>query len=127
MNTEQENTGSKLYAVKCMLLSWLILTGFLLLAHWLSDIVNLSFPPALSAMLALFLALQCGLIKLHWVYSGTVPLLNFMPLFFVPAAAKVVEHSELISVQWPVLIACLFIVPLVGLIVIGWLMQRFGK
>ncbi|WP_158678925.1 CidA/LrgA family protein [Pseudoalteromonas sp. T1lg75] len=104
--------------------SWAILSSFLVTAHLISDYFAFSFPAPLSAMLALFLALQLGLLKLHWLQPGTQPLLNFMPLFFVPAAAKVVEHSPLIAEHWLVLLLCLFLVPALGLISIGFLMQR---
>lgn len=107
-----------------LLISWAILSTFLVVAHLVSAHFALTFPAPLSAMLALFIALQLGLVKLHWLLPGTQPLLNFMPLFFVPAAAKVVEHSPLISEHWLVLLLCLFLVPALGLISIGFLMQK---
>ncbi|WP_105190590.1 CidA/LrgA family protein [Pseudoalteromonas sp. T1lg48] len=107
-----------------LLISWTILSAFLIAAHLMSSHFAFSFPAPLSAMLALFLALQLGLIKLTWLLPGTQPLLSFMPLFFVPAAAKVVEHSPLIAEHWLVLLLCLFLVPALGLVSIGYLMQR---
>lgn len=107
--------------------SLVILVTFLALAHVAHEHMFGRFPPALSAMLALFIALQCGVIKLHWLEPTSSTLLNYMPVFFVPAAAQVVKHSDLIHAHWLTLLLCLFIVPLVGLVVIGAIMQLARK
>lgn len=127
MNSNNEKTGKHLGNAFKMLISWVILSGFLVLAYGVSYYFAWTFPPALSAMLALFAALQFKVIKLDWLTPGANPLLNFMPLFFVPAAAKVVEHSAIISQHWLVLALCLLLVPMCGLMCIGLIMQRLGK
>ncbi len=127
MNSNTEKTGNHFITLFKMLISWGILSGFLVLAYGVSHYFAWTFPPALSAMLALFSALQLNLVKLDWLTPGANPLLNYMPLFFVPAAAKVVEHNAVISEHWLVLALCLFLVPVFGLMCIGLLMQRLVK
>ncbi|TLX52683.1 CidA/LrgA family protein [Pseudoalteromonas ruthenica] len=128
MSTNRVGAGKKIIKHSArFMLSTAIINAFLFSAHALSDYFSVSFPAPLSAMLALFLALQLGIVKLHWLTSSAHPLLNYMPLFFVPAAAAIIEHVELVARYWLPLLLCLVIVPLIGLFIIGTIMQRLGK
>ena len=68
-----------------LLLSIAIILGCLAVAKVIMQFTQGSFPAPLLGMLLLLGLLLTGLIKEHHVTPSASPLLNYMPLFFIPA------------------------------------------
>lgn len=77
-----------------------IIFALCLLGEMISAILPFPFPPAISAMLLLLLALFSGVLKIDHIKEKSDFLLSNMAFFFIPAGVKVVEHFELIASIW---------------------------
>lgn len=77
--------------------SALILTSFLLLAKGAVALFNIQFPAPIIAMLALFFALEKGLIAFHHVAPSAKWLLAYFPIFFIPAGVGLIQHLGFIG------------------------------
>ncbi len=72
-------------------------------------------------------ALNQGWIREAWVASTAQMIIGIMPLFFVPAVAAFVEHSELFRVDaWAVIVASA-LSTLVVFASVGWTAQFLEK
>lgn len=108
-----------------LLLSITIILGCLATAKVIMQFTQGSFPAPLLGMLLLLGLLLTGLIKEHHVTPSASPLLNYMPLFFIPAGVGFIEHLNLISLHWQFIVACLILVPLTSLLLISHLIAVF--
>jgi len=101
------------------LLSSSLILGCLAVAkiimHWLQG----SFPAPLLAMLIVLILLLTKVVKEHHLAPCAKPLLNFMPLFFIPAGVGFIEHLGIIAQQWQFLTAVIILVPLTSLLLIA--------
>lgn len=107
------------------LLSSCLILGCLAVAktimHWLQG----SFPAPLLGMLILLTLLLTGLVKEHHLTPCAKPLLNFMPLFFIPAGVGFIEHLAIITQQWQFLTATVILVPLSSMLLIAFMICLF--
>ncbi|WP_404343049.1 CidA/LrgA family protein [Pseudoalteromonas mariniglutinosa] len=95
------------------------------LAKFLSNLIDSPFPTPLLAMLILLLLLLSGVVKEHQLKPCASPLLNFMPIFFIPAGVGIIEHLTLIGHYWPLLICVLIFVPLTSVLLIASIIAYF--
>ena len=77
-----------------------ILLFFNFAGYFLCKVARVPLPPNVVGLIALFLALQSGAVKLHWVEESAGWLLKHMMLFFAPIIVGVVVFFPLIERQW---------------------------
>lgn len=83
-----------------------------------------SFPAPILAMLFLLTLLLSGIIKERHVAPCASPLLNFMPLFFIPAGVGFIEHLGIINIHWRFLIAVIILIPLTSVLLIATIISK---
>ena len=103
----------------CLILGCLAIAKIIM--HWLQG----SFPAPLLAMLMLLTLLLTNVVKEHHLTPCAKPLLNVMPLFFIPAGVGFIEHLEIIALQWQFLSAVFILVPLTSLLLIATVISVF--
>lgn len=96
-----------------------IILGCLLIAKLAMHFIGGSFPAPILGMLLLVTLLLSGIIKEPQVTPFASPLLNFMPLFFIPAGVGFIEHLGLIQQYWQFITATLILIPLTSLLLIS--------
>ncbi|MDN3376865.1 MULTISPECIES: CidA/LrgA family protein [unclassified Pseudoalteromonas] len=96
-----------------------IILGCLLIAKLTMHFIGGSFPAPILGMLLLVTLLLSGIIKEAQVIPFASPLLNFMPLFFIPAGVGFIEHLGLIQQYWQFITATLILIPLTSLLLIS--------
>lgn len=82
------------------------------------------FPAPILAMLFLLALLLTGIVKQHHVAPCASPLLNFMPLFFIPAGVGFIEHLDIINTHWRFLITVIIVVPLTSVLLIAAIISK---
>lgn len=96
-----------------------IILSCLLIAKLIMHFIGGSFPAPILGMLLLVTLLLSGIIKEAQVTPFASPLLNFMPLFFIPAGVGFIEHLGLIQQYWQFITATLILIPLTSLLLIS--------
>ena len=94
------------------LLSSAIILLCLVCAKFFVYSINTHFPAPLLAMLFLLVLLLSGLVKEHHIKPSASPILNIMPIFFIPAGVGFIEHLELIRSHWVFLVCVVILVPM---------------
>ncbi len=84
-----------------------------------------SFPAPLLAMVILLVLLLSGLVKEQHIKPCATPILNIMPIFFIPAGVGFIEHLGLIKSQWPFLVSIIIFIPLSSLLLISSVIAYF--
>ncbi len=84
-----------------------------------------SFPAPLLAMVILLVLLLSGLVKEQHIKPCATPILNIMPIFFIPAGVGFIEHLGLIKSQWPFLVSIVIFIPLSSLLLISSVIAYF--
>jgi len=84
-----------------------------------------SFPAPLLAMVILLVLLLAGIVKEQHLKPCASPILNVMPIFFIPAGVGFIEHLNLIKSNWPFLMSVIFIVPASTLLLVSSVMIFF--
>ncbi|XQF90643.1 CidA/LrgA family protein [Pseudoalteromonas espejiana] len=107
------------------LLSSAIILLCLALAKLIMHIIDGSFPAPLLAMVILLILLLSGIVKEHQVKPCASPILNIMPIFFIPAGVGFIEHLGLIKLHWPFLIFVIILVPTSTLLLVSTVMAYF--
>lgn len=107
------------------LFSCVIILSCLATAKFTMHFIGGSFPAPLLGMLILLSLLLMGIIKESQVTPCASPLLNFMPLFFIPAGVGFIEHLGLIQQHWQFLAAIIILVPLSSILLISHLIAAF--
>ncbi len=109
--------------MKYLISSAIILTC-LAVAKYLTVLIESTFPAPLLGMVFLLLLLLSGLVKEQHLKPTAKPLLNFMPLFFIPAGVGIIEHLGLVAEQLPLLLTILISVPLTSIVLIGFIIAK---
>ncbi|MED4583310.1 CidA/LrgA family protein [Brevibacillus choshinensis] len=81
------------------MLQILLLFVFAWVGKWLSATLQLHIPGSLIGMALLFICLQLGWIRLHWVEAGAALVFSQMILFFVPAIAGIMQYPWLLGIK----------------------------
>ncbi|OLF76301.1 CidA/LrgA family protein [Pseudoalteromonas sp. US3C1013] len=87
--------------------------------------IDASFPAPLLAMVILLILLLSGIVKEQQLTPCASPILNVMPIFFIPAGVGFIEHLGLIKTHWPFLTTVMIIVPLSSLILVASVVGHF--
>lgn len=74
---------------------------------WFGNWSQLPIPGSVIGMGILLILLMTGIIKLEWISKGASLLLKYMPLFFLPVIAGVMQFYDLFTGNgiWLILIA----------------------
>ncbi|MCF7498470.1 CidA/LrgA family protein [Pseudoalteromonas sp. L1] len=107
------------------LISSAIILACLAVAKYLTALFESSFPAPLLGMVLLLVLLLTGIVKEHHLKPTASPLLNYMPLFFIPAGVGIIEHLGLIAEHWPLLLTIFIVVPLTSVVLIGSVIAYF--
>ncbi|MGE9269487.1 MAG: CidA/LrgA family protein [Verrucomicrobiales bacterium] len=73
------------------------LIGVWWLAETFTRATHCPIPGSLVGLIALWILLDCGVLRLDWFEHGADGLLNHLMLFFVPAMLAIVNHPEFVS------------------------------
>jgi holin-like protein len=87
--------------------------------------IDSSFPAPLLAMGLLLALLLSGIVKECHVKPCASPILNIMPIFFIPAGVGFIEHLALIESHWAFLLSVILIVPISSLLLISGVIAYF--
>ncbi|WP_128103951.1 CidA/LrgA family protein [Paenibacillus sp. DCT19] len=74
-----------------------ILMAFSLLMNQLAGALHLPVPGSILGMVALFLLLQTGVVKLRWIEVGAAWLLGELLLFFIPSAVGIMNYMPMLE------------------------------
>ncbi len=107
------------------LLSSAIILLCLAAAKFIMHSIGGSFPAPLLAMVILLLLLLTGIVKEHQLKPCASPILNIMPIFFIPAGVGFIEHLGLIKSHWPFLVAIVLLVPISTLLLVSSVIAYF--
>jgi holin-like protein len=94
-------------------------------AKFIMQLLGGGFPAPLLAMVILLLLLLTGLIKEQQLQPCASPILNVMPIFFIPAGVGFIEHLTLIKSHWPFLVSIVLLVPISTLLLVAYVMAHF--
>ncbi|MEN8635156.1 CidA/LrgA family protein [Pseudoalteromonas distincta] len=110
------------------LLSSAIILLCLALAKLIMHFIGGSFPAPLLAMVILLALLLSGIVKEQHVKPCASPILNIMPIFFIPAGVGFIEHLDLIKSHWAFLASVVVLVPITTLLLVSSIIAYFkGK
>ena len=88
--------------------------GFCLAGEALHHFLPLPVPASIYGLLLMFLALQCGLLKLERVKSAGTFLIAVFPIMFVPGTVGVIDLWAVLLRLWlPIILAIVVITALV--------------
>lgn len=107
------------------LLSSAIILLCLATSKFIMHLLDASFPAPLLAMVLLLTLLLLGIVKEHQLAPCASPILNVMPIFFIPAGVGFIEHLGLIKTHWPFLTTVMIIVPFSSLILVASIVGHF--
>ena len=82
---------------------------FFLAGDYVQRQLHLPVPGSIVGLLILFILLLCKVIPVRWIESGATSILSYLPLFFIPATAGIVNHLEIFSGRGFKLIAVLMV------------------
>ncbi|MCM3173916.1 CidA/LrgA family holin-like protein [Paenibacillus sp. MER 99-2] len=74
-----------------------ILMAFSLFMNQLAGALHLPVPGSILGMVALFLLLQTGVVKLRWIEVGAAWLLGELLLFFIPSAVGIMNYMPMLE------------------------------
>lgn len=110
------------------LLSSAIILLCLASAKFIMHFVGGGFPAPLLAMVILLALLLSGVVKEQHVQPCASPILNIMPIFFIPAGVGFIEHIGLIKSHWAFLVSVVILVPISTLLLVSYVIAHFkGK
>lgn len=92
-----------------VLLQISFLYGFFILGQLLRELFSIPLPGSILGLMLMFIALLLKIVPLNWVDSGAALLLSFLPLFFIPATAGVIEYFGVFTGKGAFLIVVLIL------------------
>ncbi|WP_024592977.1 MULTISPECIES: CidA/LrgA family protein [unclassified Pseudoalteromonas] len=107
------------------LLSSAIILLCLACAKLIMHFIGGSFPASLLAMVILLVLLLSGIVKEQHVKPCASPILNIMPIFFIPAGVGFIEHLGLIKSHWAFLASVVVLVPITTLLLVSSVIANF--
>ena len=122
-----KNTKTYLLAWFKFSASLMLLVGCLFVSKLTTSYFQIAFPSALLAMLIMFVLLIMDVVKESWIAPACQPILKYMALFFIPAGVGLVEHIDIFTTHWSLLLLVLLLVPLIGLVLVSFITSLRGK
>jgi holin-like protein len=101
----------------------LILVGFQLAGEWLAGLFSIPVPGPVIGMLLLL----CYLLTIKKapasITQASSALLPYLPLFIIPTSVGIMQHWELLQLQWWALSLSIVGSLVIGFIITPWVMQ----
>ena len=105
----------------------LILTVLFLAGEWLGGFIAFPVPGAVVGMILIFSLLQLHIIPLSWVDQGSVWLLSFMGLFYVPFGVGIMESGDLIG-RWGIQVLIIVVMTVCAVFAVStWTFQKLAE
>ncbi|WP_410511738.1 CidA/LrgA family protein [Paenibacillus sp. BR2-3] len=82
---------------------------FFMAGDYVQKLLHLPIPGSIVGLLLLFILLLCKVVPVRWIESGATTVLSYLPLFFIPATAGIVNHMGIFSGKGLLLIVVLII------------------
>jgi holin-like protein len=82
---------------------------FYLIGDYVQTLFHLPIPGSIVGLLLLFVLLLCKVIPVHWIENGSNTILSYLPLFFIPATAGIVNHLDIFNGRGLLLILVLIV------------------
>lgn len=107
--------------------SALILLFFLYLGKSIQYITYLPISGSILGMLFLFSGLFFRLVPLDYILPSGKFLIDYITLFFVPVGVGLIQHKELLTIHWPIIIISSVGSTIIVLVSVGWIFQKLAK
>ena len=101
----------------------LVLIGFQLAGEWLTGLFSIKIPGAVIGMLLLLFFLLATKKKHAQITQASNAILPYLPLFIIPTSVGIMQHWELIQLQWWGLSLSIIGSLVIGFIITPWVMQ----
>ena len=82
---------------------------FYLVGDYVQKLFHLPIPGSIVGLLLLFILLLCKVVPVSWIENGAVSVLSYLPLFFIPATAGIIDHLGIFSGRGLLLITILIL------------------
>lgn len=82
---------------------------FYFVGDYLQKLLHLPVSGSIVGLLLLFALLLLRVIPLKWIEDGATTILAYLPLFFIPATAGIVNHMDIFSGRGLLLILILIV------------------
>ncbi|OAB43736.1 CidA/LrgA family protein [Paenibacillus glacialis] len=82
---------------------------FYLAGDYVQGLLHLPIPGSIVGLLLLFVLLLCKVVPVRWIEQGSTAILSYLPLFFIPATAGIVNHLGIFSGRGLLLIVILIV------------------
>ncbi|MBT2291159.1 CidA/LrgA family holin-like protein [Paenibacillus albidus] len=86
-----------------------LLYVFYMAGDYLQKLLHLPIPGSIVGLLLLFVLLLCKVIPVRFIDYGASAILSYLPLFFIPATAGIVNHMDIFSGRGVLLILVLVV------------------
>ncbi|WP_173918235.1 CidA/LrgA family protein [Halobacillus sp. Marseille-Q1614] len=100
---------------------------FYLIGEGLRELLNLSIPGSIIGLVLLFSCLSLNLFSVRWIEEGSIFMLSFLPLFFIPATVGVVNYPSFLSMNGVFLVFIVSVSTLLTMIAAGKISEIFLK
>jgi len=105
----------------------IIIISILMIGKLMSHLLQIPIPGSIIGLLLLFTALASNLINIKLIDSAGHFLLKYMTLFFVPAGVGLINHIEILSQHWLVIVSSSLLSTIVVLISVGLSYQKANQ
>jgi len=95
-----------------------------LLGSWIQKTLNLFIPGSIIGMLILYMLLSTGFFKQEWIEKGSVLLIKYLPLLFLPVTVGIISFPQLFNVQGILLILIILFSTALVMVSTGILSQQ---
>ncbi|MGF7045564.1 holin-like protein [Paenibacillus sp. DS2015] len=82
---------------------------FYLAGDYVQQLLHLPIPGSIVGLLLLFVLLLCKIVPIRWIENGSTAVQSYLPLFFIPATAGIVNHLGIFSGKGLMLIVIIII------------------
>lgn len=70
---------------------------FYVVGDYLQELLHLPIPGSIVGLLLLFVLLLCKIVPVSWIEHGSNTILAYLPLFFIPSTAGIMNHLDIFS------------------------------
>jgi len=92
-----------------------------------AKLLHIPLPGSMLAMIALFLLLQFGIVKMSWIEIGVNFLLAELLLFFIPSAVGMIKYKSLLLKNGPEIIIVIIISLVTAMACSGWIADKIAN
>lgn len=93
------------------------------LGSWIQETLNLFIPGSIIGLILLFFLLTTGIVKEQWIENGSLLLIRYLPLLFLPVTVGIINFPELFNVKGILLVVVTVVSTCIVMIGTGWISQ----